>query len=128
MKRVSATKNKRAGKPPSFTSLVLWAISLSRPYKKYVVIILLAMLAEALIGLATPWPLKIIIDNVLNHHPLPKALSWMDSFFQNENYIQLAAVAALSFVAITAIGALAGFIDSYYNDVSPHAAPVTLLL
>jgi len=116
MQRVSATKNKRAGKPPSFTSLVLWAISLSRPYKKYVVIILLAMLAEALIGLATPWPLKIIIDNVLNHHPLPKALSWMDSFFQNENYIQLAAVAALSFVAITAIGALAGFIDSYYNE------------
>jgi len=116
MQRVSATKNKRAGKPPSFTSLVLWAISLSRPYKKYVVIILLAMLAEALIGLATPWPLKIIIDNVLNHHPLPKALSWMDSFFQNENYIQLAAVAALSFVAITAIGALVGFIDSYYNE------------
>ena len=78
--------------------------------------ILFAMLIEALIGLATPWPLKIIIDNVLGHHPLPKALSWMDSIFHNENYIQLAAVAALSFVAITAIGSLAGFIDSYYNE------------
>ena len=96
--------------------LIAWAVSLSRPYRKYVWIILLAMLIEALIGLATPWPLKIIIDNVLQHHPLPKALSWMDSFFQNQNYIQLAAVAALTFVAITAIGSLAGFIDSYYNE------------
>ena len=103
-------------KRPSFPSLVLWAIGLSKPYKKYVVITLLAMLLEALIGLATPWPLKIIIDNVLNHHPLPKGLSWMHSFFQNQNYIQLAAVAAISFVLITAIGSLAGLIDSYYNE------------
>lgn len=116
MQRIFTKKNKSAEKRPSFTSLALWAISLSKPYSKYVVIILLAMLLQALIGLATPWPLKIIIDNVLNHHPLPKALSWMDSFFKNENYIQLAAVAALSFVLITAIGALAGLIDSYYNE------------
>lgn len=102
-------------KRPSFTSLALWAIGLSKPYTKYVVIILLAMLLEALIGLATPWPLKIIIDNVLSHHPLPGALSWMDAFFRN-NYIQMAAVAALSFVLITAIGSLAGLIDSYYNE------------
>lgn len=102
-------------KRPSFTSLALWAIGLSKPYTKYVVIILLAMLLEALIGLATPWPLKIIIDNVLSHHPLPGALSWMDPFFRN-NYIHMAAVAALSFVLITAIGSLAGLIDSYYNE------------
>lgn len=109
-------KNKSREKRPSFISLVLWAIGLSRPYTKYVVIILFAMLLQTLIGLATPWPLKIIIDNLLNHLPLPKALSWLDSFLQNGNYIQLAAVAALSFVLITAIGSFAGFIDSYYND------------
>jgi subfamily B ATP-binding cassette protein MsbA len=116
MQTISAKKNNRGEKRPSFISLAFWAISLTRPYTKYVVIILFAMLGQALIGLATPWPLKIIIDNVLNHHPLPKALSWMNSFFQNENYTQLAAVAALSFVFITAIGSLAGLIDSYYNE------------
>jgi len=107
---------KDEGKPASFTGLISWALSLSRPYRKYVAVILFAMLIEALIGLATPWPLKIIIDNVLDHHPLPHWLSWMDAFFQNQNHLQLAAVAALTFVTITAIGSLAGFIDSYYNE------------
>lgn len=103
-------------KRKSFSSLISWAISLSRPYRKYVVIILLAMLLEALIGLAVPWPLKLIIDNVVGHHPLPKFLSWMESFFHNESYIQLAAVAALSYLVITAIGSFAGYIDSFYNE------------
>ena len=104
------------GKSSSFTGLISWAISLSRPYRRYVGVILGAMIAEAIIGLATPWPLKIIIDNVLGHHPLPKSLGWMDAVFKNENAFQLAAVAALSFVAITALGSFAGFIDSYYNE------------
>jgi subfamily B ATP-binding cassette protein MsbA len=120
MAAIFSNKKKSAitagGKPPSFTGLISWAVSLSRPYRKYVAVILFAMLIEALIGLATPWPLKIIIDNVLGHRPLPHWLSWMDTFFQNQNYLQLAAVAALTFVAITAIGSLAGFIDSYYNE------------
>ncbi len=107
---------KSDGKPSSFTGLISWAISLSRPYRKYVWVILSAMLVEALIGLATPWPLKIIIDNVLGHHPLPKALVWMGSVFHSENNPELAAVAALSFIAITAIGSFAGFIDNYYNE------------
>ncbi len=120
MQKIVTKKSKPTAKgdstTASVTGLISWAVSLSRPYRKYVLVILLAMLVEAITGLATPWPLKIIIDNVLQHHPLPAALSWMDSFFSNENYIQLAAVAALTFVAIIAIGALAGFIDSYYNE------------
>jgi ABC-type multidrug transport system fused ATPase/permease subunit len=117
MQNIFIRKNKDEEKPRSFTGLTSWAVSLSRPYTKYVWVILVAMLLEALMGLASPWPLKIIIDNVLlSHHPLPKALSWMDSFFQNQNYIQLAAIAALTFVAITAIGSVASFIESYYNE------------
>ncbi len=37
----------------SFISLMMWAISLSRPYLKWVVIILLAMLVEAIMSVAT---------------------------------------------------------------------------
>lgn len=103
-------------KKRSFTSLISWAISLSRPYRKYVLIILVGMLIETLIGLATPWPLKIIIDNVVGHHPLPKALRWMDYFFHGENNYQLAAVAAISYIFIIAIGSLGGFLDNYYNE------------
>jgi ABC-type multidrug transport system fused ATPase/permease subunit len=104
------------GKARSFTSLIIWAIGLSRPYRKLVSIILFAMLLETLISLAVPWPLKIILDNVIGHHPLPGSLRWMNSFFPAEKKIQLAAVAAISFIIITAIGSLAGYLDNYYNE------------
>lgn len=74
------------------------------------------MILEALVGLAVPWPLKLIIDNVIAHQPLPDFLHWMDSFFPNENYTQLAVVAALSYLAITCIGSFASYLDSFYNE------------
>lgn len=100
----------------SFGALILWAISLAKPYRKMVVIILVAMLLEALIGLATPWPLKIIIDNVTGHHPLPHWLNWLNLIFPKENIKQMAALAALSYIVITAIGSFADFLDNYYNE------------
>lgn len=105
-----------AGKKPSFTSLILWAIRLARPYRKEGMIILFAMLLEALVGLALPWPLKIIIDNVIGHHPLPGSLRWISFLFPAEKQLQLAAAAAISFILITTLGALAGYLDNYYNE------------
>jgi ABC-type multidrug transport system fused ATPase/permease subunit len=67
-------------------------------------------------SLATPWPVKIIIDNVIGHHPLPGWLRWMDFIFHGENKPQLAAIVAVGFIIITIIGALAGYIDKYYNE------------
>ena len=100
----------------SFSALIRWAISLAKPYRKMVVIILVAMLLQALIGLATPWPLKIIIDNVVGHHPLPHWLNWLNLIFPKENIKQMAAVAAISYIAITALGSFADFLDNYYNE------------
>jgi ABC-type multidrug transport system fused ATPase/permease subunit len=100
----------------SFTALILWAISLARPYRKMVVIILVAMLLEALISLAIPWPLKIIIDNVVSHHPLPHWLHWLGVIFPRENIQQMAAVAAISYIVITALGSIADFLDNFYNE------------
>lgn len=100
----------------SFGWLILWAVGLSRPYRKLVVFILLAMLIETVVGLAAPWPLKIIIDNVVGHHALPHWLQWMDVIFPTENKLQLAAVAAVSFIIITVLGSLAGVLDNYYNE------------
>jgi subfamily B ATP-binding cassette protein MsbA len=105
-----------AGKKPSFVSLILWAIRLARPYRKEGMIILFAMLLEALVGLAVPWPLKIIIDNVIGHHPLPGSLQWISFLFPAEKQLQLAAAAAISFILITTLGALAGYLDNYYNE------------
>lgn len=100
----------------SFISLIRLAIQFSRPYKRYVWIILFAMLVEVLAGLAAPWTLKIIIDNVVHKDPLPNGLKWMDRFFHGENMIELAAVVAISYIVIITINSLANFLDNYYNE------------
>ena len=50
---------------------------LIRPYRGTLLLILLAMLVETAMSLAGPWPLKIIIDNVIGSHPLPHKLDQM---------------------------------------------------
>ena len=43
---------------------------LIRPYRNTLVVIFLAMLVETAMSLATPWPLKIILDSVVGDHKL----------------------------------------------------------
>src|SRR5579862_9249774 len=100
----------------SFLSLVLWAIRLARPYKKWVLIILFAMLLETVASLATPWPLKIIIDNVVGQHALPGWLAWLDHLLKAGSKFQLATLAAMFYVLITIIGSFAGYIENYFNE------------
>jgi ABC-type multidrug transport system fused ATPase/permease subunit len=41
---------------------------LVRPYAGWVVIVFMAMLIETAMSLASPWPLKLVIDSVLGSH------------------------------------------------------------
>src|ERR1041385_6774943 len=47
------------------------ALDLARPYRGWFAVILLAMLVEAAVGLAAPWPLKVVLDYAIEHRPLP---------------------------------------------------------
>jgi subfamily B ATP-binding cassette protein MsbA len=90
---------------------------LIRPYRWSLILILLAMLVETAASLATPWPLKIIIDNVVGHHKMSPWLAhllgpWMDGKHQ----IHIAGLAALAYVVIALLGALATYVDNYYTE------------
>jgi subfamily B ATP-binding cassette protein MsbA len=116
------TKSK-SEKQLSFFDLMKWAISLSRPYQKWVIIILVSMLVEAIMSVATPWPLKIIIDDVVAHGRLPQWLQWANFLLPPDNKLAMAALVALGFVFISALGSVAGYITSYYNEnVAQHIA------
>ena len=52
---------------------------LIRPYRGTIAVILLAMFVQTLMSLAGPWPLKIILDNVVGSHHLPH---WMANFLE----------------------------------------------
>lgn len=93
---------------------LVWAMV--KPYKKWLIIIFLAMVVETCMSLATPWPLKIIIDNVIGHHKLPGWLAWMEGIFTGENKLQFAAVAAITVVLMAIIGSIASYIDNYFTE------------
>jgi ABC-type multidrug transport system fused ATPase/permease subunit len=48
--------------------------NLIRPYQGTLFIILMAMLIQTAMSVAGPWPLKIVLDNVLGSHPLAPSL------------------------------------------------------
>ncbi len=92
---------------------------LIRPYRGTLLLILIAMTVETLMSLAGPWPLKIILDNVVGSHHLP---GWFDHFVASltggmgPGKMKIAAVAAVSAILIAVIGSLASYIDNYYTE------------
>ncbi len=91
--------------------------SLLRPYRANLFFILLAMLVQTLMSLAAPWPLKIVLDNVVGSHKLP---SWLDNVLKpvlaGSSKMQIAAAAAIMVVIIALVGALASYIANYYTE------------
>src|SRR5271155_3314528 len=90
---------------------------LVRPYRWTLAIILVCMLAETAMSLAGPWPLKIIIDNVVGSNHLPH---WLTRFLEHvlggSSKMHIAELAAISAVAFAAVGALASYVDNYYTE------------
>jgi ABC-type multidrug transport system fused ATPase/permease subunit len=63
--------------PDPFWPIVLWTISLIRPYSARVGVLAGLSLAEVLLRALTPWPLKAVIDHVGGGLPAP---DWLESF------------------------------------------------
>ncbi|HSZ31994.1 MAG TPA: ABC transporter ATP-binding protein, partial [Puia sp.] len=97
----------------SLSSLVF---ELIKPYKKWLVVIFLAMLLETGMSLLGPWPLKIIIDNVVGHHALPGWLSWINDLTAGDSKMAIAGAAAIGLILIALIGGIAGYIDNYFTE------------
>jgi len=95
------------------TGLVL---ALVRPYRLWLAVVFGAMLIETAMSMAGPWPLKVVIDNVLGTHPLPEWLGWIRDLPLAGSKTGLALIAAVGVVAIAALGALATYIDNYYTE------------
>ena len=91
-------------------------LSLVRPYRGTLFVILVAMLVETVMGVAAPWPLKIILDNVVGSHKLPH---WLDSLLtpilSGTGKMQIAVAAALATVIIALLAAVASYVANYYT-------------
>jgi subfamily B ATP-binding cassette protein MsbA len=91
--------------------------TLIRPYRRTLIGIFFAMLIETAMSLATPWPLKVIIDSVVGHH---KLTPWLEHLIgplpDDAARLHMAIIAAAAFVAIAVVGAVASYIDNYYTE------------
>jgi ABC-type multidrug transport system fused ATPase/permease subunit len=93
-----------------------FVLQLVKPYRKWLMIIFCAMLIETGMTMAAPWPLKIILDSVVGHHPIAHWLAWIKPFSAGTEKMGLAAGAAIGLVVIVVIGAIAGYIDNYFTE------------
>jgi len=98
--------------PPS-KSRTLRIADLLRPHWKALTIAFVAVLGETLTDLLDPWPMKIILDNVLKPKPLPVWLGRIVTslFGHTAQPVLIFAVASVAVIAI--IGAISGFFDKY---------------
>jgi ABC-type multidrug transport system fused ATPase/permease subunit len=90
--------------------------SLMRPYRGTLIVILLAMLVQTAMSVAGPWPLKIILDNVVGTH---KLAPWLDDLLRpilsGGSKMQIAVAAAIAAVLIAVLGAVASYVANYYT-------------
>jgi ABC-type multidrug transport system fused ATPase/permease subunit len=85
---------------------LIW--SLVKPYRASLAVVFVAMMLQMAATVAAPWPLKIVLDNVVGEHKLPHWLSeLLQPFFHHGTKMEIAAAAAIGLVVIAVIGAIA---------------------
>ncbi len=100
--------------PPAPTSArQLKIIDLVRPHWKALSLALAAVLGETIAVILEPWPIKVVVDNVLQSKKLPTVLSglvtWM--FGSDTSATVNFAVAAVAVIAI--VGAVSAYFEKY---------------
>jgi ABC-type multidrug transport system fused ATPase/permease subunit len=110
----AATEQEGNDKQPGMMGLIR---ELLRPYRGSLAIILTAMIVQSAMTLAAPWPLKIILDNVILGRKLaPWMDSWLRPMMSHGHRVHLAALAAVAVVLIALLNALASYLANYFTE------------
>ena len=93
--------------------MLRFSAGLVRPYLKWLLIVAGAMVIEIAMGLAAPWPLKIVLDSVFADAPLPPALGWLaGGDLDRLAHLNVAVVATVAIALLQAAGA---YVNAYYT-------------
>lgn len=89
-----------------------------RPFRKRLLLAVLAMLLDALLTVLRPWPLKVVIDRVLSHKAthVPLLAGWLDKTSVDRMLILYGACAATLIIAIST-GLLTYHFTSSLGDI-----------
>ena len=92
--------------------MLTFSLKLVGPYWKWLVIVVIAMLVETAMTLASPWPLKLVVDSVLNAEPLSPV--WQRLVGTRPDRTALLNLAALLTLAIALLQAGSAYLAAYY--------------
>src|SRR3990172_6877027 len=97
-----------AGKKPKGLSIIDYL----RPHWKALTLALLAVVGEAVTDLLEPWPLKIVLDYLLQSKPPP---SWLISMvgWIGQDKLAVLNFAVLAVAIIAVVGALSSYLEKY---------------
>jgi ATP-binding cassette subfamily B protein len=97
---------------PPAKSNWLQIVELLRPHWKVMTLALVAVIGETVTDLLEPWPLKIIIDNLLQSKPLPHLLAGIVSLI-GQNKLAVLNFAVLAVAVIAVVGAVSSYTEKY---------------
>jgi ABC-type multidrug transport system fused ATPase/permease subunit len=104
----------QTGNPKGMMPLIR---ELLRPYRPKLILMLVAMVLQSLMTLAAPWPLKIVIDNVVVGRKLSP---WFSRIFgailAHGHRAHLAEFAAAAVIVIAIVNALASYLTNYLTE------------
>jgi subfamily B ATP-binding cassette protein MsbA len=104
----TSTSPKPPEKPHS-----LKIIELLRPHWKALSLALMAVIGETVTDLLDPWPLKIIVDNLLRSKPLPPWLAGIVSHIAGQNKFAVLNFAVMAVALIAIVGAISSYTEKY---------------
>jgi ATP-binding cassette subfamily B protein len=70
-------------------SLVSWTLGFLRPYRGRVVALAAIAVVDIALGILAPWPLKLVVDNVLGGQALPSPVSWLEHVTVGDSRVAL---------------------------------------
>src|SRR5690606_29519836 len=98
---------------PTLNFVLKFSLSLLRPYWGWLAIVIASMLLETAMSLASPWPLKIVLDYVLEPGVVP---AWAGRVLgQTPSPMRLLNVAAGSTVVIAMLQGASAYLTAYYT-------------
>jgi ABC-type multidrug transport system fused ATPase/permease subunit len=92
--------------------VLAFALRLVRPYWRWLLFVAIAMVVETAASLASPWPLKIVLDSVFDARPIPPLLSSLIG--GRDDRLTLLNLAAGATVVIALLQAVSAYLAACY--------------
>jgi ATP-binding cassette subfamily B protein len=89
-------------------------VDLLRPHTKVLIAGGIAVIGEGIVNLLEPWPLKVVVDNVVKSQPLKSG--WLNPLILSvagTDKLAILKLAAISFLLITCLGAICSYVEKY---------------